>query len=145
MEKIRVTRGIEVEVNDAGDTIIINVEDTQFIERFYGLIDKLQGLSTKFEAEKAKGTDERTQAKQLLDSTRELMVDIDTLFGENCCRKVFGDIVPGPYLIADFFNQLTPIAQRYSQNRQKEIAGKYNVGRKGAGNIKPYRKKRRHS
>ena len=61
------------------------------------------------------------------------MSDIDNMFGENACKKVFGDIIPNPYLIADFLDQLTPIAEQYMDARQKKISERYSRNRKGGG------------
>lgn len=132
MENIRVNRGIVVNVNDAGDTITVNVEDQMFIDRFFGLINRLDEMSKDMDSDAVKALEKREQVRKLIEKTKELMEDIDGLFGEGCCRKVFGDIVPSPYLIADFFDQLTPIAEAYMNERQKDIAKKYNNARKGA-------------
>lgn len=132
MEKLRVQSGITIEVNDAGDTIILNVEDQTFIDRFYGMIDRLQKMKEEVEAPEMEKMGERAQLQTMIGKIREVMKDIDDLFGEGCCRKVFGDIVPGAYLLADFFDQLTPIAERYIAERHKMIEHRYNRGRKGA-------------
>lgn len=130
--EIRVKRGIEVNVNDAGETITINVEDQRFIDRFYGLISRLDGISVEMKSDAVKALESRKQISKLIEYTEDLMQDIDGLFGAECCRKVFGDVIPSPYLIADFFDQLTPIAEQYMDERQKEISKKYSNGRKGA-------------
>lgn len=132
MSDIRVNRGIEVNVNDAGDKIIINVEDQRFIDRFYGLISHLNKISDEAESESVKGLEDRKQLQKIIGYTEELMRDIDELFGEGCCRKVFGDVVPSFYLIADFFDQMTPIAEQYMNERRKMISQKYSNTRKGA-------------
>ena len=59
------------------------------------------------------------------------MTQLDNLFGEGCCKKVFGDIVPTPYIMADFFDQMTPILNKYANDRQAKIAEKYNRNRTG--------------
>ncbi len=132
MQSLRVARGIEIEVNDQGETIVVNVEDQNFIDRFYGLIGRLDEISKEMDSDAVKGLEERKQVQKLIDCTKELMADIDEMFGAECCRKVFGDIVPSPYLIADFFEQMTPIAEEYMDERQKTISKKYSNARKGA-------------
>lgn len=129
--KIRVNSGITVEVNDNGDTIIINAENQCFIDDFMGLNEKLEVMTRELEAPELKEMSEREQLHLVMDKTREIMADIDTLFGEDACKKVFGDIVPNPYLIADFFEQLMPITKQYMDARQKKIAEKYSKRRKG--------------
>ena len=130
MNKIRVNSGIVVEVNDNGDTITVNAEDQYFIEKFLGLNEKLDGIA-KMDTKELEKKSEREQIGVMIETTKEIMAEIDGLFGENACKKVFGDIVPSPYLIADFFEQLTPIAEQYMDERQKKIASKYNRNRKG--------------
>lgn len=130
--KIRVNSGIVVEVNDNGDTITVNAEDQGFIDKFFGLIDKLETLQKKAKVPELKEKSEREQLHFSMDNTKEIMAEIDGLFGEDACKKVFGDIIPNPYLIADFFDQLTPIAKQYMDARQKKIAEKYSRRRKGS-------------
>lgn len=138
--KIRVNSGIVVEVNDNGDTITVNAEDQGFIEKFFSLNENLEKITTEVQAEELKKKSEREQLHRIIDKTKEIMADIDSLFGENACRKVFGDIIPNPYLIADFFEQLTPIAEQYMDKRQKIISAKYSNKRKGSRSNK-YRTK----
>lgn len=130
MNKIRVNSGIVVEVNDNGDTITVNAEDQYFIEKFLGLHEKLHNIA-KMDTKELEEKNEHEQIGIMIETTKEIMAGIDGLFGENACKKVFGDIVPSPYLIADFFEQLTPIAEQYMDERQKKIASKYNRNRKG--------------
>ena len=132
MNQIRVNSGIVVEVNDNGDTIVINVEDQNFIEKFYGLLEKLEEMKKKTQAPELREKSEREQHQFAIAETKKLMADIDVLFGMDACRKIFGDIIPSPYLIAEFFIQLLPITKQYANERQKKIAEKYNRDRKGS-------------
>lgn len=132
MNQIRVNSCIVVEVNDNGDTITVNAEDQNFIDKFFDLRERLDTLAGKMGSSDVQNQGEREQLRTLIDGTKEIMADIDLLFGENACRKVFGDIIPNPYLIADFFEQLTPIARQYMDERQKKIDAKYNRNRKGS-------------
>lgn len=131
-EEIRLNRGVPIVVNDEGETIIMNPENQNFIEKFYGLVDKLDDLSAEMQSETVKQMDEHESLLLLIERTKSIMTEIDIMFGPESCRKIFGNIVPGPYLIADFFDQLKPIAERYANGRQKEISKKYNGNRKGA-------------
>lgn len=54
------------------------------------------------------------QLRIMIGKTNEIMSDIDRVFGERTCKKVFGEITPSPILITDFFDQIIPIAQRYA-------------------------------
>jgi len=140
MENIRVRKGIPIEVNDDGETIVMNAESQGFIEKFYGLIEKIDNVSKDMQSEEVQQLGEREQIQKMIAKTKTLMQEIDDMFGPESCRKIFGNIVPSPYLIAEFFEQLEPIAQRYVDERQKEIAKKYSSKRKGARTSK-YRTK----
>lgn len=130
--RIRVNSGIVVEVNDNGETIIINAEDKTFIERLFGLMDRFDAFADKMSGEEVKKLNDRERLKVDIAETKEIMAEIDAIFGEETCRKVFGNIVPNQYLIADFFDQMVPIAEQYMDVRQKEIAKKYSSKRKGS-------------
>lgn len=130
MEKIRVNRGIVVEVNDEGETIRINAEDQMFVNQFYDLIERLE--KTQKDMEEHKDKEEREQLSIMIEKTRDIMDEIDGMFGAGACAKVFGDIVPSVYLIVDFFDQLIPIVTAYADDRQKQIESKYNRYRKGS-------------
>ena len=132
MNEIRVNSGIVINVNDNGDTITVNAEDQNFIDRFMELNDKLDAVSKEMNRPELKEKSEREQLHILMDKTKEIMAGIDELFGGDACKKVFGDIIPNPYLIADFFEQLMPIVKQYMNERQKKIAEKYSNNRKGA-------------
>lgn len=131
IKSIRVRSGITVEVNDAGETIVINVEDQNFIDKFYDLLERLQKTSDYANSKTYQEQDEHGKVKAIIDKTKDIMGDIDLLFGEGACRKVFGDIIPNPYLIADFMYQLEPFTKEYADSRQKMIATRYNTNRRG--------------
>ena len=45
---------------------------------------------------------------------------VDALFGDEVCRKVFGDIVPSMAAFSDFFDQLAPFMEEYGRERADE-------------------------
>lgn len=131
MNKIRVNSGIVVEVNDNGDTITVNVEDQGFIDKMFGLYDRIESAAHEMDSKDIQSKSDREQLDIMITKTKEIMKDIDEMFGADACKKVFGDIVPNPYLIADFLDQLTPITEQYMDERQKKISERYNRRRKG--------------
>lgn len=141
MEEIKLCSGIQVKVNDEGETITLNVEDQQFTESFYQLIEMMEQTESHMNSEAVKAMSEHEQLKEMIRETRKIMAEIDRIFGENACRKVFGDIVPNMYLIADFFHKIEPIAKKYMSKRQEEIHSRYNRDRKGGA---PYPGNRNH-
>lgn len=134
--KIRVTSDIVVEVNDKGETITINVEDQGFIDKFAELIEKLDNVADEVQKAQLNGKKERELLHFTMDKTKDIMAGIDAVFGEGACKKVFGNIIPSPYLISDFFDQITPIATQYMNARQKKIAEKYSNHRKGSNSVR---------
>ena len=112
---IRISRGIEINVNEAGDTICIPVDDMNFIDNYNKEIKEKEGTLAPKE-----------ELRFIIEKTREVMDGINNLFmDEQCCKKVFGNIVPSPYLLADFFEQLCPYIEKYADERQKKIMDKY--------------------
>lgn len=134
--KIRVDSGIVIEVNDKGETITVSTENQRFIDDFMELNEKLEDVVKEVESREVKQLEGREQLQFQMEKTKQIMEMIDALFGRDACRKVFGDIIPTPYLIADFFGQLTPIVKQYADERQKKIAEKYNRRRKGGSSRK---------
>lgn len=132
MEEIRVKRGIEVKVNDAGETIIMNVEDQLFIERLYGLLDQMNEAESVLKTQEVRDMEDHDRLKITIEKTRGIMGGIDEIFGMDACKIIFGDIVPSMYLIADFFSQIEPITRKYIQARRSEIDQKYGRNRKEA-------------
>lgn len=128
-KKLRVNSGITIEVNDDGDVIVARIDDVNFVEDFYNLLEGLEKVDE--DIKKTSFDNDREKIRYVSEKTREIMEQIDNLFGEDTCRKVFGDIVPSSYAITDFFDQLLPIFTEYSDARQKKIAEKYNRSRKG--------------
>lgn len=131
MEQIRVNRGIEIGVNDKGESIFVDAENTLWVQKFKNLINNLNEVSKELESVDTDSMSEDEQLELVIKTMRGLMANIDELFGEGACLKVFGDIVPTPTAVLDFFEQLTPIVEKYSNNRIEKLNAKYNKSRKG--------------
>lgn len=129
--KISVSTGVKIEVNDEGDIIIARLNDNQFISKFYDIVDIMEKVSNHMNSEEMKAKDKREQLEAVNEMTKDIMTDIDRLFGQGSCCKVFGDIIPSGYALADFFDQLIPIFEEFADERQKSISAKYNRTRKG--------------
>ena len=146
MDSLRVDSGIKnIEVNDNGDYISIPISDTTFYERFGELIKNFEKKQAEIEQQ---GKELSEKHKDKPDNDVDMIVDVftlytnlckdvcaelDKLFGEGCCRKVFvGVEIPSVELIGDFFEQITPFLQKYAQERNQKINLIYNRNRKGA-------------
>lgn len=133
MEKlVRKTSEITIEVNDDGEYIKVNLADQEFPRRFYGLFENVR---KHYEEMKEDSMVKDLKPDEVMDAeiamSRSVMEDIDNMFGEGACRKIFGDIVPDVYAITEFFEALIPILKKYGEQRNKEIRGKYSADRKG--------------
>ncbi len=127
---ISVKSSLRINVNDEGGVILIPVEDTQFIADFFDMLDAFSQASESIRRKTA-GKNMEEQVKPVAEEMRGMMTQLDNLFGEGCCQKVFGNIVPTPYIMADFFDQMVPILNKYANSRQSKIAEKYSKNRGG--------------
>lgn len=140
VDSIRVDTGVKrIEVNDDGETITLNFADQSFPARYFQMVDEFEAKSAEFQKQ-AQELDEKEMSeyekqRAIADFNLEIheffKERIDGLFGPETCRKVFGDIVPAMDLYMDFLNQLAPFFQKYGKERQKKLAQKYNLARKG--------------
>lgn len=146
MDSLRVDSGIKkIEVNDDGEYINIPVHDVSFFERFGEIAKSFEQKEVEYSkraddlAEKHKGK-EKADADAIADTvamyadfSRDMCAELDKLFGEGCCRKVFVGIEnPSVELIGDFLDQITPLLNQYGRERSEKINLMYNRGRKGA-------------
>lgn len=146
MDKLRVDNGIKnIEVNDNGDYISIPISDAAFYERFGVLMKNFEkkqaeinkeaeALSEKHKEKPDNDTDAIIDSIQLYSELcRYTCTELDNLFGEGCCQKVFVGVQnPSVELIGDFFEQITPLLNQYAQERNQKINLMYSRNRKGA-------------
>ncbi len=125
---IRIKSALRIRVNDEGGEIFLPVEDTQFIEDFYNVLDAFSQADRNIK-ERTAGQEGAGVLKPVKEEIKTMMDELDSLFGEGCCRKLFGDIIPTPYAMASFFDQLVPIINKYADDRQAKIAEKYSRNR----------------
>lgn len=125
MENLRVSGGIDICVNDEGEKITLRANDQKFMRGFDELAESLKSLSEDDELKAAKALPRQEQLNLTIQKTEGIMRMLDDVFGEGSCKKIFGDTVPVPYLIADFFDQLIPIINRGTSERRKALSEKY--------------------
>lgn len=132
MESLRVNTGIKIEVNDNGDFITAYVSDQNFIGQFYEMVEKLNEEAEYMSAENVNRLNTAEQIRMSAEASKRMMHEIDNTFGEDTCKKVFGPgVVPTGYAIAELFEQLIPVFEKYADERQKKIGKKYDRNRKG--------------
>ena len=130
-EKIRVNvEKVELEVNDAGDIIVLPVSDERFLQKLYSFSSKISHKSEEM------SYIDKENISALIQGDIELHENIksgfDELFGEDAYRKVFGDdIVVGAEYVIDFIDQCMPYIQKHIENRDKKFS-KYSANRVGS-------------
>ena len=71
-------------------------------------------------------------------TSQKIMEELDKVFGENFCRKVFRenyelnpDFVPDEIALAELVDSLVPIMEKAYGERIKRTQNKYNAGKRG--------------
>lgn len=144
-KELHVDNGLrKIKVNDAGEYIEVSVNDSTFFDRFADLLvwigSKEKELGQFGEDHKADDISNpeviREVVRKRTETYRECCQRLDILFGEGCCRKVFGNVVPDDMLITDFLEQITPVIEELGKERNQKLSLKYSRGRKGANSVK---------
>lgn len=148
MDSLRIDNGTKkIEVNDDGECIEFSVVSNDFFRAFSGLIQWFDGQEQrqdikdmeeqqkKVVSESGDGIDYEA-LNSVLDIrekiSKEACEKIDGIFGAEASRKIFGGIVPDMFSIADFFEQITPLIEKYAKERNQAVSKKYSKSRKGA-------------
>lgn len=143
---IHIKSCLRVCVNDVGDVILIPIEDTQFIEDFFNMLEEFSEANEKIRT-KVSNLEGVEQVKPIKEEIKGMMAELDRIFGEESCKKIFGNIIPTPYAMAEFLDQMVPILQKYTNERQSKIAEKYSknrrIGQKQQPPYNPYRYKKK--
>lgn len=148
MDSLRIDSGIkEIEVNDAGERIWFSANDSGFYKRF---TDFVCWFNEQKDREEIKDAEERNNKSGTKDGDcvgfedvkdcsdiqyvicKEACEKIDSIFGEDASRKVFGAIIPDLILITEFLKAVSPFIDKYMKERSQAINKKYSKSRKGA-------------
>lgn len=148
MDSLRIDNGLKrIEVNDAKECIEFYISDSGFFRAFFDLLRWFDEQEGRKEIEEL----EEHAEKVVLDGEEEINYDaansvldirdkisgeacekIDNIFGAEASRKIFGKVIPDMYMIADFFEQIAPLIEKYQKERNQTISKKYSKSRKGA-------------
>lgn len=109
------TNILNIQVNDEGDCITLNLDDNKFIKRFIEFIN----FGREFPTNDIE--DNETTYKKIYEYTEKLALMIDELFGNGATYKIFGAYEPTLDLIADFIEKLEPFISKASEIKVKEI------------------------
>lgn len=131
MQSLRLVTGVTIEVNDNGDTITAHLEDATFMNNFYDLTTYLRNPQVDIH----EGQTKQEAIEAVMDYSRKCMKKIDTLFGEGSSLKIFGNIIPSPFMYASFMDKLIPIFKEYQKKREEDILERYNADRTGGSDV----------
>lgn len=123
---LSVNRNIKrIKVNEAGEFISLDFDDQGMIPRLLDLMEEFE-KEADIHAERLadigempEETQDERNAKIVAAATLNLEVcskmktAVDDAFGDQVCRKVFGDIIPSVEAFAEFFAQLGAIVARF--------------------------------
>lgn len=118
------TNNINIEVNDRGDYITL-YNDMTFLQDILSFADGLGELERNYRAKAESLPDDADErAKLLFDFHNELAYGINSLFGEDACKKVFGEgvrnVVPNVYQVLDFVEKLSPHINQLINNLEAD-------------------------
>lgn len=147
MDKLRVDSGVKkIEVNDDGECIEFSLTSSDFFRAFLDISQwfdeqkNRQDIKEMEQQEDAvledKGSINYGTVNTILDIrekiSKEACEKIDNIFGPESSRKIFGGIIPDLFMIADFFEQIAPLIEKYAKERNQTINKKYSKNRRGA-------------
>ena len=154
MEELRFDNGIKrIAIKDEDDEVIavlrINVADAEVIEKFAKVIDSLNNISDRCDAEAKKRQAEVEEVEETDDVMaqipkaveinqirvkyiKEIMDTLDSLFGKETMHSIYGDTVPDELALVDFVEGIVPIMNKLFGKRSEISRKRYNTKRKGA-------------
>ncbi len=123
MEKIRISRGIEIEVNDEGETIVLNTNDIDFMFKLNEVTMEIDKI-VKEGAAKEKALSLKKPTKNIGNLTDldyefrklyhkyfgKIRSAMDKFLGEGACKKIFGEANSWD-MWDEFIGAITPILQ----------------------------------
>lgn len=142
MNSIRVKSKSEyvIEVNDNGETISFDLEDTELMLKFNRAVDRIHNIQ-KYIEEKEKELQEKEDKKtdgiltaneiEIMEITNQAFNDMriafDEFLGKGACHKIFGD-KNYMTMFEDLIEELEPHFEKMGMNArrfEKEIQEKY--------------------
>lgn len=129
----------------------LDCNDITVFSRFVHLYENIDKMSESAKKEmeevkqKFKDTADDVNPAQLMAyinvhvmTSQKIMEELDKVFGENFCRKVFRenyelnpDFVPDEIALAELVDSLVPIMEKAYGERIKRTQNKYNAGKRG--------------
>lgn len=156
MEQVKLSTGYKsIAIRDEDDdqvvTVLrINVADAQTADRFAHIIDQLNSISARCDAEMKNWKNSHTEEQLTTGDTgdaikvaldinsirvkylKEIIAALDELFGEDTIKNIYGDIVPDETALFEFVEQVIPVMNTLFGRRFEQVKKKYNPNRRGA-------------
>ena len=129
-----------IEVNDKGDTIRLELGNSDFLSKYFKLHKDIADLAERVQTESSKLSINQEDIEQCLEVLEQGQRDaaklIDDFFGEGTCGK-FADGIECPMidLVVDFINQVSGLIEEFTGERFAAIEKKYanRAARRSAG------------
>jgi len=110
-----------IKVNNKGDEIVLDLDDMSMQEK----IQKFRETMDKFVVQIRDSKNDDEKYKYSLEMSKEAVIAIDDIFGENSSMKLFGNLTPTIDLIFEFcykLNNLFPkLIKNKTENKEKMI------------------------
>lgn len=120
---IRIKTGIDIEVNDKGETINIDIKNVNFVNRFNELGNKLGKISESIDT--SAELSENEQLAIITEKMTDVCNAIDEMFNDRACAKVFGeDVIPTPDAVIELMEALKPFIRTEEEKRKAFIEAK---------------------
>lgn len=155
MEQVKLSTGYKsIAIKDEDDervvTVLrINVADARTADRFAHIIDQLNSISARCDAEMKDWKDNHAEEQLTAGDTddaikvaldinkirvkylKEITAALDELFGADTIRNIYGDIVPDETALFEFVEQVIPVMNDLFGRRFEQVKNRYNTRRKG--------------
>lgn len=130
----------EIEVNDNGDSIRLQLGNPDFTNRLVTLMNRAHAASGEL-AEHTPGSPDEVEefVRKSAEVCANISAELDAVFDDEVTRKVFGEQTPDFAALSDFFTQIAALINQFEAERRKEsekriakYTAKYTNGRKNS-------------
>lgn len=115
-----------IKVNNKGDEIVLDLDDMSMQEK----INKFRESMDKFVVQIRDSKSDDEKYKYSLEMSKEAVVSIDDIFGENASMKLFGNLTPTIDLIFEFCYKLNNLFPKLIKNKTENIEKMINISKK---------------
>lgn len=145
MERVTISSAIkEIGIFNENDELItvlkINTSDSEVTVKFFNIINNLNGLSDSFETEikKIKKDNDNYTNEDIIEFAkararfiRNIMNEIDNVFGNDVCASIWGEDIPDELALTEFIEKVIPVMNKLFNERYQMNYKKFNSKRLG--------------